>query len=148
MSFAIKFLDEPVPKERLSGENVKAILGSIVIDDFEEKLEIITNYWSRDDYVKQWINAIERLDTSSDSTSVLVTQFIDKPGSPYVAELWPLYREDVTVYIQNSYLLPSKVDYPLTTQEIYKSLDKRSKGVSEWTVTINDLKAWASQLKG
>jgi len=144
--FAINILDEPVPKEWL-GNAEQAVMAEIVIDDFREKLEPITDDWSIEDYEKQWLDAVSAISAQDHSKSALITSFLEHPKTDWGAEIWPMYRDGNVVYIQMQYMQRRILPNPITKESIYKALEGRSKNVSEWRVELSDLQKWADNLK-
>src|SRR3989344_8136127 len=77
-------------------------LGKIIIKDFWEILEIPVDYWTLDDYKRQWKEGIERLKTHD--RSCLVASVQDPTKAPLI-NWWPLYKVDTSIYIYNHLLI-------------------------------------------
>jgi hypothetical protein len=147
MAFTIRILDDPVPKDWLQQQET-AVLAEIVIDKFSERFHINTNYWSLEDYVEQWLEAIRSIVKSGDhAKSVLVTQFYDSPESNYAAMCWSLYRQGDRVNIQNYFEQTSDLSYPIRIEELYANIPQQQDNASEWSVSLQELQDWYAELK-
>ena len=145
--FAIRFLQEPVPQEWLVHYE-QAVLAEIVINEFRERLALVVEHWTKADYERQWVDGIEKLISGGpDAKSLLVTQFYRTPNTWYAAECWPLYRHGETAYMHNLYVPSKGLKHQITLEELYEKIGVREKGVSEWTVSIDELKEWLAELK-
>jgi hypothetical protein len=144
--FAINITASAVPKGQLPSGINNAIVGEIQINDFVESITISIDNWTVDTYIKQWVDAVSKLLITDNAKSVLVTDFLGKANTLYIAEFWPLYREGEYVYIQNYF--PSRKDLPSleSLDDIYNSVQDRPLGVSEWRIKMSDLQSWASGL--
>lgn len=124
--------------------NIPCIWGQITLGDFTEEILIPLDYWTVQDYQKQWLEAIERLKTNT--KSCLVASIQDPKKAPYL-NWWPMYKRGKKIYIQN-HMLHGK-DYlkkfgseALTPKNCYKFIPyrktKTSSGlqVSEWEISL------------
>lgn len=125
---------------------VLAVLGKIYIGDFKETIYIPLDYWSLDDYKRQWKEGLERIKTHD--TSCLVATIHDPGIRPYI-NWWLLYKVGDKVYIQNKLYLSDIYkrqigDKLFTIDNCYEFITPRriNKGkkeedkVSEWVVTL------------
>jgi len=154
MSFAIEFLNDPVPENRLqAGET--ALMGRIKIGDFQESIVFKTDHWLKSDYIHQWVEAIERLLNGGErAKSALITEMYDPKKPKFAMMVWPLFRQGDTVYVQSRYIPYEEFKDPFNLQDFYEHIgnrvvDKENEEyrVSEWTIDIRDLKEWLLKIK-
>ena len=140
--FSIHIYD---PVVRISYD-MPCCIGEIQIGDFKETFEMPLEYWTIEDYQKQWRAGIERIKTHDNSC--LVTELQDPNKAPR-AIIWELYKEGDKVYIQNR-LLYGRLFHkllkkrPFTVETCYDFISPReteSDGdpISEWVIDLNDL---------
>ncbi len=140
MSFEIKFINE-----KMDGEEV----GEITIGDFKETFLVSIDNWNKKRYEEQWVRAIERIAYSNvNINSTLVTSIPDF-SKEVMIEHWPLYKIDEVVYMQNHRLDTVPLKESVTDENIYKFIRPRetfsestSQPISEWQVSLEDLKTW------
>ena len=78
-------------------------LGKIFIgDDFWETIIPALNYWTTDEYEKQWKEGLERIKTHPISCLVASVQHPRK--TPPLINWWILYKVGEKIYIQNHLL--------------------------------------------
>ncbi len=122
-------------------------LGEIIIKDFWEILEIPVDYWTLDDYKRQWKEGIERLKTHDQSCLVASVQ--DPTKAPLI-NWWPLYKENDTIYIQNHLVVDEFYEKRIgnnifTPDSCYQFIPARSLAYedggrpSEWKVKLDEL---------
>jgi hypothetical protein len=148
LSFSIKFLDKAVPKEQLLPGD-EGLLVEITIGDFVEDTEVLTGFWSKSDYVNQWIEALDRIIYGEDDTKSALATVVLNPDDPkhgYVIHWWPMYKQGNAVYIQEESVPFDKREAPIDLNDIYAYVGGREKGVSEWTTSIDELKGFRSTL--
>lgn len=80
-----------------------AFEGRITIGDFWETVIVPIEYWTREDYERQWKEGLQRLKTH-DTSCLVVTAFDKNTGGPFV-EWWRLYCIKNTILIQNGWLM-------------------------------------------
>lgn len=148
MSFSIRFLDEPVPREWGNFVNPQA-LAEIRIGDFAERTAVPLNFWSEDQYRQQWRDAANKLLENETGQSVFITQFYDpqKREAGYALECWLAYREADTVYIRNSYFPHEKAPSKWDIVSFDPLVDKRDPkdDVSEWAISLEDLRRFQTE---
>jgi hypothetical protein len=152
MSFRIKFLDEPVPKEFSSiGEHQR--FGEISISNHNERIIINVGYWSHDDYLKQWVHAVEYILNSPDNhTSSLIVGMCDpyQPKYECPVEVWSMFRRGEKVIFQNSHVSINKLTKPFESDLVYfyDSIKySKASDTAEWETTTADLNQWLNELK-
>lgn len=120
-----------------------AFEGKITIGDFCETIIVPIEYWTREDYERQWKEGIERL-KKHNTSCLVVTAFDKNTGGPFV-DWWQLYRIEDTVFIQNGWLMLEAYqevvgDAPFTHDTCYNFVEPRviltedGDRPSEWSV--------------
>ena len=149
--FEIVTTDESVSET--AAEGVPAVVGKIVIDDFQETFTASLAFWTRGDYELHWKRALERL-IAGGERSALITDYSQPPahvGSEDFLIWWPLYRDGDTVYIQNHLLFFGQLSRPFSPDRPWDSVrDRRlvnedGQNISEWATTIEDIKHFLGQ---
>ena len=74
---------------------VGSVYGKITIGDFYEYFYISPSCWTIKDYEIQWKLALERINNEANSC------FITNIQATPLVEMWVLYRQNKTIYIQN-----------------------------------------------
>ena len=113
--------------------------GEITLDDFKEKFLMPINYWTLEDYQRQWQEGLERIETQV--KSCLVTSVQNPKYAPLV-NMWGLYKQGKVIYVRN-YLFCGDIykkrigDKPFTPETCYDFILNRTKNlwVSEWVVS-------------
>lgn len=72
-------------------------------DDFWETALIALNYWTIEDYERQWKEGLERLKTHETSCLVASVQHPEK--TPPLINWWPLYKQDNKLLIHNELIV-------------------------------------------
>lgn len=152
MAFTIEFLKEPIPDNwLLPGED--GILARITIGDFDEKETILTNYWSRIEYINQWIEACSRIIDGNDGIKSAIATAVHDPSDPkhgYVIAWWPLYKVGDKVYIRNGSVPFVEKGSPVDLNNLYEYVADRivtdENPPSEWEITLNELKIFKEEL--
>jgi hypothetical protein len=130
-------------------------LGRIYIrDDFWETIAPALNYWTINDYERQWKEGLERIKTQD--TSCLVASVQNPYTSNRLINWWPLYKDGNKIYIRNQLivaenyekLIGDKVFSPETCYDFLRS--KRIKATkrykpSEWVVDLYDVEECLAQ---
>ncbi|MBI2775262.1 hypothetical protein HYX58_04625 [Candidatus Dependentiae bacterium] len=111
---------------------------SITIGKFRETFWIPLDYWSLDEYRKQWRNGIERLKTRD--TSCLIERVrIDEHD--LIGAAWVLYKVKDSVIFQYHFI-PGKEDIShlpvFDTNTCYLYIRPRSSTAEEWAILVKD----------
>ena len=138
--FAIKIIDEKVRESY----DMPCCIGEIQIDDYKETFEMPLEYWTMDDYKRQWKEGIERL--KEYDRSCLVAELQDPEKAPR-AILWVLYKEGDIVYIRNNLLYSKRFikmlkKQPFTLETCYnfthaREISDTDMPVSEWKIPLS-----------
>lgn len=120
---------------------LRSYLGKIIIGDFEETIYVPVEFWSIDDYRKQWIEGIERIKTHSKSCLVATIQGNKK--KPDLINWWLLYKKENKIFIHNQLLIEKSLNKTLnkglfTTESCYDYIPRKStsKKISEWVIDL------------
>lgn len=150
MAFSISFVNAP-PEYPYDDISAKAARGIIVVGDSTEEFLANLSEWTQREYREQWRRSIRRL-LEGERKAVLITTF----SSPTVAshlEWWALYREGEDVFAQNQLLffddLDAQFDPSRAVEFLRERQTKNEEGlaISEWRVSMDDLRAFAEQVK-
>lgn len=156
MAFSIEFIDEKVPKSRMSPGQKYARWAWITIGDFTEPMIIPTHYWSEEQYKLQWVEGLERILSPDSSKSYLVTEMYDPAesvGSSYAVMGWPVFREGDTIYVHNQWLACERFPEPFALSDVYTVTDDRSTfaedgdSPSEWTSSVPEMRDFLNSLR-
>src|SRR5437764_12829047 len=81
-------------------KKIPYIIGQITInDDFQEEFEMPLNWWSVEDYEKQWEESFKHL--KNNGKSYFITKiFQPEPGFQYI-DRWIAHKIDEKIRIQN-----------------------------------------------
>ncbi|MBA3954708.1 hypothetical protein H0X48_05315 [Candidatus Dependentiae bacterium] len=122
-------------------DEIPCAKGKITIGDFEKRFNIALEYWSIDDYKRQWKEGLERIKTHDKSCLVYYVQ--DPSKLPYIG-WWRMYKIDNKVYVRNSiiftHLYKNKIgDKRFTPETCYDFISDRNpkEKVSEWIVELD-----------
>jgi hypothetical protein len=119
-------------------------LGELTLGEDREHFGSVLGFWGVNDYEESWLAALRRL-VSGASISCLATSVID-PSNANFLEVWPLYREERDVYVQNSLIFPDQLSHEFNPAAPWESVDPRSvvdedgQLISEWRVSLDDIR--------
>lgn len=149
MPFDVTFTDR-LPDTLLTSGREAA--GVVVIGAFEESFSTALDVVSKQDYLRQWWRASQRIVDGYD-TSAIITSFADR-GGEVVGMWWPLYvLENGLVKIQNQLILREAINNRFSLQTCYDYIGKRftvtdeGDPISEWTITVAELTTFAARLQ-
>jgi len=119
----------------------------IIIGDFIERFVVPLIFWSKKDYIQQWVAAIEKLLNSDDnknvSVALLTTMYDPKMANFYAC--WFLYREGSVVYVQNSMMILENLPEAFKLENIHSYVPAREMitdegdKISEWATSTREL---------
>lgn len=115
----------------------------ISIGDHQELAEVPLEYWRRDQYRKQWRDALQGV-VSGKLSECLITAMYDPKNANFLM-WWPMWRVGDTVYVQNQILFMDKIREGFDENKIERYIPKRmtttSEGekISEWSVNVKDI---------
>jgi CdiI N-terminal domain len=125
-------------------EDPLVVNGELKLGDDREYFQSILGFWGVDDYLQSWTEGLQRL-LAGASISCLATSVIDPSNANFV-EVWPLYREQSDVYVQNRLLFLDQLSHEFDPSEPWNSVDPRSvvnedgQRISEWRVNLSDVR--------
>ena len=149
MAFSIHFLNVAA-EYPYDDASTGATRGVIVLGDFKEEFLASLYEWTKEDYRQQWKHAIRSLLEGSEKAG-LITDY----GSPAIAShltWWVLFRKEENILVQNHLLFFDDLDREFNVTraaEFIKEYESHSEGgvrISEWTVSIGELRDFAKQL--
>ncbi len=118
-------------------------IGAIRLGEHREYFESVIGFWGTEDYTKIWDAGLRRL-LRGTSISCLATSVI-QPSNANFVEVWPLYREESDVYVQNCLLFLDQLADEFDPTAPWVSVSPRSvvegdgQRISEWRVSIDDI---------
>jgi hypothetical protein len=148
MSFSISFLDEPLIYEEDDPTYVAAA-GKLVIGDWEEIFVSSLYLWSKEDYKAQWLHAIRSLLNGSEKAALFVEYLGPDAGRLW---WWPMYKVEGSVYLREQILFFDQLKEPFSLEKAFSFIrDRRiinedSYKISEWSVTVSEVKEFAHEL--
>jgi hypothetical protein len=125
-------------------EDPLVAIGELKLGDDREYFQSVLGFWGVDDYLQSWTEALQRL-LAGASTSCLATSIVDPSNANFV-EVWPLYREQDEVYVQNKLLFLDQLPHEFDPAAPWDSVDPRSlvnedgRRISEWRVSLDDIR--------
>jgi len=129
-------------------KSVDMYIGKIVIGDFTETIHIPINFWTIDEYKKQWAEGLARIETHD--SSCLIASIQDPKIDPYL-NWWALYKVGDTVYIHNNMFVDFTYEEHfgntvITRENCYDFISPREtvtddgEKISEWSIPLSDIK--------
>ena len=149
MRFAISFMNLPLVKT-YDDYSTMAAKGLIVLGDSSEEFLANLGDWSQEDYQSQWRDSIHSL-VDGGNKAVLITTY----SSPVIAshlEWWALYREGEDIFVQNQLLFFEGIEDRFRPSQAVQFLKERETeneegvSISEWKISMGDLRDFATQL--
>ena len=120
--------------------------GRISIGTFEEEFEVILGYWSRQQYVQQWREGVERIIDGYPDSCLLTS--VHDPVTANFFFWWPMYQTKECVCIQNQIVLLDDLDETFDLSSPYRFIRPRyvisedGARISEWQTSVKDLRSW------
>jgi hypothetical protein len=146
MAFSIKL----VPDKIITCDDGEAVFGLITLGNFREHFTSALGYWSVDDYLQHWKQALDRI-INEEPTSCLITSMLDPKTASFIF-WWPMYRVEDFVFIQNQifFLNQSQIKFggkdPFSFVPARQVVNEDGLQVSEWSVPILDVKEFYTDL--
>ncbi|RCS58075.1 hypothetical protein [Parvibium lacunae] len=128
-------------------ERNSKIFCSTTLNDHTEITPLTLTFWNTDQYIAQWLDAINNLVSGTHMKVGLITD-IQSPADSSGVVYWAVYRDNSVVYFQEHFC--RKIDHSKIQSRGYleslilprKSNEEFSEDVSEWILDILDLKNW------
>jgi hypothetical protein len=151
MPFSIQFLDEPL-RYPFDDANTPGAPGLLVMGESKEGFCSTLYQWSKQQYESQWERAIDVLLNES-LKAALIVEYIGPDAGSHL-EWWAMYREGETVYLQDQLLFYSQLSEPFSLDAPFESLRDREtinaegQKISEWSVSLQEIKRFAGMIGG
>ncbi|WP_411704686.1 hypothetical protein [Edaphovirga cremea] len=131
-------------------ENELVLPAEIVIDDFQEKINLPLSYWSLSDYKKSWLKSLESGLTNKDHAVLAVSMY--EPEQSNFIFVWVVYFEGNNTYLQNSVIFldeckgftPDKINEFI---EYRTTHDEDGVKISEWSTDLQSVLSFYNSLK-
>lgn len=126
--------------------NCEVCTGRIRIGEFEEAFESSLEYWTVEQYEEQWRAAISHV-LDERRNACLITSVTD-PKTANFLFWWPIYVNGDLAILQNQILFLERyrgtfeLENPYQYLEPYENTSEDGQPISEWSVSLMDLKAW------
>jgi CdiI N-terminal domain len=110
------------------------------MDDFEERFLVQLDYWTPEDYRRQWREGAQRI-ADGLRLSCLITQMPTQIMTNDQVIAWTLYRLDETdVAVRQEFLPGVDSGSPYSSLSDYERDDE----ISEWHIDVADLEKFAA----
>jgi hypothetical protein len=149
MAFSITFRDERLcyPYDDLS---TPAASGLLVLGEFQEGFLASLYQWSREDYERQWRQAIAAL-LHGMKKSALMTEYLSPETASHLV-WWPMYLVEDRVFFQNHLLFYNQLKEPFSIENALsfvrdrKTASFEGEKLSEWSVHLSEVETFALTL--
>ena len=149
MNFVISFLPEVTGILSTPADNISP--GFIKIGWYQEKFDVLLNYWSQSEYQEHWKEAVNHLLHVSPK-SCLITS-IYHANSLAVIKCWLMYHWEGRVYFQNHVAtfrnffssFDPKNPYALVPDR--KTVDGKGEKIPEWSLPLEDLEEFFNNIR-
>lgn len=137
--FSISFDQELMPLRRAP----KKMAATIILGDFKENFVASGTYWCKEQYLKQWIEAIGLI-LEGRFQSCLITS-MHNPSNANFINWWPMYLMGQEIIFQNQILFLAELPEPFDELNPYKYISPRrthtedGEVISEWHISRHDL---------
>jgi hypothetical protein len=124
-------------------EDPLVAFGELRLGEHSERFQSVLGFWEPVDYQASWAAGLARL-LGGASVSCLATSVLDPAAANFI-EVWPLYRQDEHVYVQNHLLfldqLPRNFDpaAPWDSVRPRSVMNEEGRAISEWQVTVEEV---------
>jgi hypothetical protein len=148
MAFSITFQDEPLCYP-YDDQSSPAASGLLVLGEFREGFLASLYQWSREGYERQWRQAIATL--LNGKKSALITEYCSPETARHLV-WWPMFLVEDRVYFQNDLLFYDQLKEPFSIENALsfvrdrKTVNSEGKKLSEWSVHLSEVEAFARAL--
>jgi hypothetical protein len=131
--------------EKQAYSNSKTAMGFIQIGKFEERFELVLDYWNADTYLKKWNEALRRLVDHRQPTALL-TRMLCPQTCDYL-RVWTLYPEGKHVFIHEKIFIYPAKKIKFDSNEHIINLEPRETTteegdlISEWKTSLSAIEA-------
>lgn len=114
-------------------------LGIIQIGESTERFTLLSGYWSPEDYLRHWCDALGRLVQGAPAVA-LVTR-MSSPDENGIRQAWVLFRCGQDVYVQERLFVPDEPvrfdeDEHLVNLEPRQTIGEEGERISEWVTNV------------
>ncbi len=117
--------------------------GEIKIGDFQERFLASADYWTWEQYQKQWKDGIQRI-INGQEKSCLITDMSNPKSTKYI--FWrPMYLVGNKVFFQDQILLLEQLESPFDENSPFlsvsdrKTISEEGDMISEWEIDLEDV---------
>lgn len=124
--------------------------GYITIDNFHERFFSPIEFWSREEYLKNWYQELNKL-LNGFPCAKLITRMYNPEYSNFI-QAWVLYRIDDKIFIHEQIFFLDEWAKPFLLEELYsKELNRETHSedgekISQWEINISDIKKYLAQM--
>ena len=143
--FSIGFTDEPL-EYPYDDDHIPAAPGLLMLGKTSEGFLANLGKWDKKAYESQWTRELNSLVEGSSKVS-LVASFAEPQDAAYI-EVWPCYRDEEWVWVQNRLLSYSSLPPEFNVLEVSRYLrdrrmvDEDGNRISEWRVALRDIETF------
>ncbi|WP_057920892.1 hypothetical protein [Lysobacter capsici] len=125
-------------------DGVACLQGRIQVGEFTEPLLCPIGYWARQDYVEQWLHALDQICMGKEKTALIVS--IYDPESSNFVMVWPLYLIGDNVHVQNSIIFLEHLDEVFDAGKVgmyvedHATISDEGEKISEWIVPVEAIR--------
>jgi hypothetical protein len=146
MPFSISFQEEPLsyPYE---DRTTPAASGVLVLGEANEHFTASLYQWSKEDYQRQWRQAVEVLLGGKDMAA-LITEYLGPEIATHL-EWWPMYLVGEKVFLQNHLLFCDQLPGSFSVKNAFSFLrdrhttNEQGETISEWSVCLSEVEVFA-----
>lgn len=137
--------------EHVNIEGELVLTASIIIDGFQESINIPLTYWDVNDYKKSWLHSLEQGMKEKKHATLAVSMY--NPEMANFVFAWVLYFEGNCVFVQNNVIFLNECDN-FSPEKINDFVDERTTHdedgikISEWNTDIDSVIKFYEGLKG
>jgi CdiI N-terminal domain len=135
-------------------DGILAYKGQITIGKFQEAFSMPLDSWSKEDYVQQWRDGLERI--KMHNLSCLVTSIENLASGYPTVELWTLHKQGDSLFFHNQLLFDETVSCcseqlskfssencyefinPRVADEENRAINEDGDRISEWSLNMKE----------
>lgn len=117
--------------------------GFITINDFNERFFSPTGFWSREEYLKNWYQELNKL-LNGFSCAKLITKMYNPKYANYL-QSYVFYLADENVFIREQFLFLGESPKQILLEDLYSKelireiYNEEGKKISEWKCSKKDI---------
>lgn len=131
-------------------EDELVIPTSIIINEFQEAINIPLTYWNISDYKKNWLRSLEEGLASKNHAALVVSMY--EPVLTNFVFAWVIYFEGEVAYVQNNVIFLDECN-DFSPERINEFVGERTTHdedgikISEWDTDLDSIFAFYNSLK-